>query len=159
MKAWASGRANKLPATADRMMGWPDPVGPTDKVWRCWASAAKERSTSRACRGRSIMAASPLLCPARATRHGGTARGLGIRVRPVCGCWRFRRSLRATHEGGVVHVVGRDRGLDHALVLAVLVFVSVDLAEKLDAIEIGKPADAARVLRGRTVVARMNAAR
>jgi len=56
-------------------------------------------------------------------------------------------------------VVGRDRGLDHALVLAVLVFVPVDLAEKLDAIEIGKPADAARVLRGRTVVARMNAAR
>ncbi len=86
---------------------------------------------------------------------GGLRIGVGRAGRLGSGC----RLARAAHQRRVFLVIRRDGRLDDALVLAVLVLLPVDLAHELDAIEICESANAARVLRGRTVVAGMNPTR
>ena len=109
--------------------------------------------------GRSIAAASPYCAQlGRPGTEARPARGLGIRVRPVCGA-ALSPLCGATHEGGVVQWSGVIAALMTLLSWPFWSFSPVDLAEELDAIEIGKPADAARVLCSRTAVAGMNAAR
>lgn len=49
-----------------------------------------------------------------------------------------------------------DGHLDDTLILAILILLPIDLTQELDAIQIGKATDVARILCGRTVVARMD---
>src|SRR5690625_1557727 len=129
----------RSPVTAERMIVLPAAVGATPRVLSYLSSAQRLRSTNTFCLGRSSVGLA-LLRPSRPDARLALRRLLGSGWRRTAGG--RRRGGDGPHELRVVPVVWRHCGADFVLIVAEGIGADVDPGDELQAIEIGKAADA-----------------